>query len=151
MIINKSFLTLFVVFVDQMTKRLALHYSFTHGVYSVMNNIFKVKVCWNPGFSFGVGSSFYTWVLKFIIFAVCIGVFISWYKSKNKLETFMYSLILGGGISNLIDRFLYNAVLDFISLTIFGISFPIFNIADILITVGIILMLWKEAPSYRKK
>ncbi|WP_187440053.1 signal peptidase II [Candidatus Cytomitobacter primus] len=139
-------MTLFIVFIDQMTKRLALHHSFQHGVYSFCSFL-KVQIRWNYGLSFSICSSFYTWVLKFIIISACLILLNLWYKVKNKFETVSYSLILGGGISNLIDRFLYNAVLDFISVNIAGISFPVFNIADIAITIGVAMLVWKNVSS----
>lgn len=138
--INKSFITLFIVFIDQVTKRIALHY-FKSGPY-YMASFAKISVCWNSGVSFSMCSSFYTWVLKLAVVSMCIILFRLWQKSRNKMEIAAYSLILGGGVSNLIDRFVYDAVLDFISLRIFGFYMPIFNIADIAITLGLTLILW---------
>ncbi len=145
---NKNFITLFIVFIDQATKRLA-HYSVSNGTY-LISSFLKIKVCWNSGLSFGVGGSLYTWVLKLAVFTVCVHMFMMWRQVKNRFDTIVYSLILGGGISNLLDRFFYNSVLDFISIDAFGISFPVFNVADICISLGVLLMLSRHLPLYRK-
>jgi len=66
----------------------------------------------------------------------------TWVKAKSKLDVIAWGLIVGGGISNLFDRWLFGAVLDFIYLSYKEISFPwIFNLADIAITIGAILLM----------
>ena len=50
-------------------------------------------------------------------------------------------MLLGGILGNLSDRILFGYVKDFISLYIFGYSFPVFNIADICIVVGVIILI----------
>ena len=57
---------------------------------------------------------------------------------------FSFSLIIGGAIGNLIDRFSYNAVLDFIDLHYKNFHWFTFNLADIFITLGIILLICKS-------
>ena len=59
----------------------------------------------------------------------------------RKIEIIGYSLLLGGAIGNLIDRIVYGYVIDFLDFYIFKYDFPIFNVADIGIVVGIILLL----------
>ena len=59
----------------------------------------------------------------------------------SNLSIISYSLIIGGIIGNLIDRIFLNHVIDFLSFNIFGYYFPIFNIADICIVCGILLLL----------
>lgn len=59
---------------------------------------------------------------------------------KTKKYDILFGVILGGIIGNLIDRVFRGYVVDYLETFIFGISFPIFNLADICITLGIILM-----------
>ena len=59
---------------------------------------------------------------------------------KTKKYDILFGVILGGIIGNLIDRVFRGYVIDYLETFIFGISFPIFNLADICITLGIILM-----------
>ena len=82
------------------------------------------------------------------IILVCVSVitllFISKYlKSENnisKLSTVSYGILIGGIFGNLLDRLFRGYVIDFLNFNIFGYNFPVFNIADTLIVVGVILM-----------
>ena len=58
--------------------------------------------------------------------------------SKNIIG---FSLLLAGSIGNLFDRIVYGYVIDFIDVYIFGYDYPIFNLADSFIVIGIILLL----------
>ena len=49
-------------------------------------------------------------------------------------------MVIGGIVGNLVDRILYGAVIDYLSFDFFGYSFPIFNIADIGITIGFLIL-----------
>ena len=64
-------------------------------------------------------------------------------KNKdNKLYVFSSMLIVSGALGNLIDRIFRGYVIDFISFTLFNREMAIFNIADTLITFGIIMYIW---------
>ncbi len=63
-----------------------------------------------------------------------------WIILYKKVYSIPYILILSGGISNIIDRFIYQAVVDFIHIWIF----PVFNIADIYIMIGVLVWLTQE-------
>lgn len=65
------------------------------------------------------------------------------YLSKNKKDItidFTYGLLFGGILGNLFDRIIRGVVIDYVSLNLFGYNFPIFNLADLMITIGVILM-----------
>ena len=58
---------------------------------------------------------------------------------KNKLEKIAYAFILGGALGNFLNRFIYGYVVDFIDIKIFGYDYPIFNLADLFIVIGVII------------
>lgn len=71
--------------------------------------------------------------MAFIVYIFCTG------KTAHPLTDWGYCLVLSGGIGNLIDRIFYGEVVDFICLDF--INFPVFNVADICVTVGTALVL----------
>ena len=80
----------------------------------------------------------------FILIGVLVIFYIFNYLIKDKistLEKISYIFLTGGIIGNLIDRIIYGYVVDYLRFIIFGYNFPIFNLADICITIGVILLI----------
>ena len=125
-----------VVVIDQITKfaitsKLALSESIT-----IINNFFYFTFIKNFGIGFGLlNNPASRWIL-ILITIVIIGIILYYYKElpKKYLPIISTSLILGGAIGNLIDRFLFGFVIDFIDFRIW----PAFNIADSAVTIGVI-------------
>jgi len=140
----------------------------------VIGDFFKITFIENPGMAFGFnpGSDFKLWISIFSIIA-SVGLFIYLYSSKNSSLSLRIALalILGGAIGNLIDRAFYGLIydyapvfygkvvdfldFDFFNFTIFGRNYdrwPIFNIADASVTVGVlILILFYKRPKEEEK
>ena len=90
-----------------------------------------LEVSCNFGFAFGLGEA--SWPI--LLFAlVLVGYF--FFKEKQKFLIFSLSLIIGGGIANLVDRLVIGCVRDFINIMVF----PSFNLADSAITIGVFLI-----------
>jgi signal peptidase II len=127
-------------FFDRITKMYALaHYLQAH---SIINNYLSFVTEFNQGSSWGILSGdgcIQKGILMlaplFLIAIVCI-----LYGNKNPFAT---SLIMAGGLSNLYDRIVYDGVIDFILLSFGHLSFPLFNGADMYISLGIILLLYQ--------
>ncbi|KJV83678.1 signal peptidase (SPase) II family protein [Orientia tsutsugamushi str. UT76] len=99
---------------------------------------FKISYVWNYGISFGIFNYYYDISNNFFlivntIIVLCICYLIT--KAKKLLQFNAYMLIIIGGTSNIIDRMLYGAVFDFIDIYLI-----IFNLADLYIFVGTILL-----------
>lgn len=100
----------------------------------------------------GVAFSFLEGRMSFIvIMTVVILLLLVVYLTKRnlcRLEKVAYGLVLGGAIGNLLNRVMNGYVIDFIDVHIFSYHYPIFNLADTFIVVGIVLilfdMMWKE-------
>ena len=69
---------------------------------------------------------------------------------ETKIKSFFLMIIIGGSLGNLFDRVYYRAVPDFFDLNYNGYHWFIFNVADIFITIGIILLILTELISYKK-
>ena len=106
---------------------------------------------WNSGIAFGLLSfddQLYYNLITIIIIIITIIVYFFAFKSKD-LERMGFSMILGGSLGNIFDRLYYSAVIDFIDININNIHWFIFNIADIFISVGVIMLILLEL--FRKK
>jgi len=133
---------------------------------SVIGNFFKITFIENPGMAFGLQIGGKLFLSLFTIFATILLIFFL-YKNRNEglLLRISLSFILGGAIGNLIDRvfygkiydyapYFYGKVVDFLhfdfpNFTIFGktiYSWPIFNVADVFVTIGFLMILF----GYRK-
>ena len=77
-----------------------------------------------------------------VIVVVFVIVYLQKYGQKERMLGVSLSLVLGGAIGNFIDRVFRGEVVDFIDVKIFTYDYPIFNIADSALVIGVILMVW---------
>lgn len=103
---------------------------------------FNWIMVWNPGVSFGMFQGHATiWPLVVITVAIS-AVFMVWLlKSNSKFESAALAMVIGGALGNLVDRFRFGAVADFIDLYIGDWHFPAFNLADSAITIGVAMLI----------
>tara|TARA_B100002051_G_C16480476_1_gene507802 strand:- start:103 stop:597 length:495 start_codon:yes stop_codon:yes gene_type:complete len=108
-----------------------------------LNNFLNFDLLWNTGIGFGLMSSnsplFYN-LISIIIALVIIFLIIIGIKS-DKFDKTVFSVIIGGGLGNFYDRIYYKAVPDFIDLHYNDFHWFTFNVADVFISVGIIIYL----------
>lgn len=132
------------VFLDQITKYLAIIYLKNFPSVIIFKNWLDFTYVENTGVAFG---SFKGYKYLFIILSISafFAILIYIYKNKNKLtklDQILYILIAAGAIGNCIDRIIHSFVVDFIHSPIGGIyDFPVFNIADIYISISCILLI----------
>jgi signal peptidase II len=103
----------------------------------IIENIFHITYIENPGAAFGILAN--QRMLFLILTAVIVGVMIYLYCSlsnKKSLTAISLGIVVSGAIGNFIDRFMQGTVTDFLDFRIW----PIFNIADIAICVGLALI-----------
>jgi signal peptidase II len=135
-----SWVPFFIIAIDQMTKRAAAKWGAENLV--EWTSFLQGKTVWNKGISFGMLSdAYYNLMVYSLVWVGILLVMVAWMRSKNKLDTIGWGLVVGGGISNLWDRWIFGAVLDFISFHINDWYFPIFNVADIAISIGAIILM----------
>ena len=110
-----------------------------------INNFINLDLVWNTGIGFGLLSFETNLIYNIITFVICVVILILFYASitSEKSEKLIFSIIIGGAIGNLYDRLFYKAVPDFIDLHYNSFHWFTFNVADIFITIGIIIFLIK--------
>lgn len=130
---------LFLV-VDRLTKIWASGYTVGTDITSSFLGIFHFRLLHNTGGAWSLfdDSTTALGVLSLAICAVLLVMFALRFKKCGKIETVGYAMVVAGGIGNVIDRFLLGYVVDFICADF--ISFPIFNVADIGVTCGFVLL-----------
>jgi len=126
------FLSLGIIFIDQLTKFLA----------------FKFGYIINYGVAFSIGSDIAGSIKNLIILLFLAYLFFTYMKSWKLQKNIAELVIFSSGISNLFDRFCYGGVIDFISFTInissIELITPVFNIADIIISLGVAWIVWRD-------
>jgi len=129
-----------IVLLDQITKIL-ISTSIVYGdSVSILGNILRFTYIKNPGMAFGIQVGNRVFFTAFALIAsIVILVYLFRLKPENFLPRFALASILGGAIGNLIDRLAYKEVIDFIDIRI--IRWPVFNIADVAVTLGMILLI----------
>lgn len=140
---NKVYLTsVLVLLIDQIVKLLIKTNMNLNEEISIIPNFFSIQYLKNTGAAFSILEN--QTILLAITSIICISVIIYYLKKEENLTTAMYlsfGLVLGGILGNLIDRIFYQGVIDFLSFQIFNYNFPVFNIADIGITIGVLLLI----------
>ena len=130
------------IIVDQLTKFLVVKYMTLGQSISVIVNFLYITSHRNEGAAWGILQG--KMIFFYVVTLVVIGLVILWIRKldikKEKLLVIALSLILGGALGNFIDRVMYQHVVDFINTYIFGYDFPIFNIADSALCIGVFLM-----------
>lgn len=110
-----------------------------------LNNFFEVTLVWNKGVSYGLfPQQSYAGQLIIIFFSFIICVWIAKFitNSDIRYRSLTLILILAGASSNMIDRLIYGAVADFFHFEIATYSWYVFNIADIYIVSGLLILIY---------
>ena len=136
-----SIIILAIFFLDRFTKNIIIS-DFSERSYYV-NDFLNFNLIWNTGIGFGIlsfNSNLYYNLITFLILFVIIFLVIMSFKSDN-YDKIIFSIIIGGALGNFYDRIIFKAVPDFIDLHYKSFHWFTFNIADIFISVGLVLML----------
>jgi signal peptidase II len=144
----RFFLTaLFIVGADQYVKHLIRAAMRLYQSIPVIHGVFNITYIENFGIAFGLTgqgeNSIKRWILCFVILAAAAMIIFYWFKYNRKKFMFDVSLglILGGAIGNLIDRVLRGSVTDFLEVGYKNLTWPVFNVADSSVSVGVALFI----------
>ena len=132
---------LIIFFLDRYTKLLILD-NFSENTY-YLNDYINLDLIWNIGIGFGffsTTSSIIYNLITVLILSIIVFLFISMIKAEY-LDKIIYSTIIGGALGNFYDRVIFMAVPDFIDLHFNNFHWFVFNVADIFISLGIIVFI----------
>ncbi len=129
--------------IDQITKFITRKYLAPKGSVPVIKNFFSFTYVENQGGAWGALSGKYWFFIIITIFA--LGVLGYLFKDFDIKNNCLYSiglcLLIAGTIGNFIDRLVFKFVTDFLDFNFFGYNFPVFNVADICLTCGVIAII----------
>jgi signal peptidase II len=137
-----------VVLADQITKQIIMASLALHESIVVIGNFFNITHVLNPGGAFGFFATQSDMVRKlvFLVLSSVVALFILWfYKRVAGTHVFLswgLALIFGGAVGNLIDRFRFGHVVDFLDFYIGTAHWPAFNVADSAISVGMAVLIY---------
>ena len=135
---------LIIFFLDRYTKFLILD-NFSENTY-YLNDFINLDLIWNIGIGFGFLStdSFLIYNLITLLIGFVILILFYFLVLSEKIDKLIYSVIIGGALGNFYDRLVYNAVPDFIDLHYENFHWFTFNVADIFITIGILIFILRS-------
>ena len=139
------FLILFLFFLDRIVKYKILNISENDSrIY--INDFINIDLVWNTGIGFGLLSSnsslLYNLMSLIIGSVIIILIYVGLMSEKS--DKLIYSIIIGGALGNFYDRLSYKAVPDFIDIHYSNFHWFTFNVADIFISIGIIVFIIKS-------
>ena len=146
-IIINILIVLIIFFLDRVSKIYIINLAELENSLEIyINSYLNLYLIWNKGIAFGLFSFDESFIYNFVtilILGILLIIIILIFKSET-YKSYFYTIILGGALGNLFDRFYYSAVPDFIDLHINNFHWFIFNIADIFITLGVICLIYVE-------
>ena len=157
--LNRSFYSnLSIIFLIFITDRISKIYvvnlsdqSYTRDLYS--SKFLNINLIWNEGIAFGLFSfdqnNLYN--ILTVIISIIIVIIFKMIIESNGIKKYSLIMIFGGALGNLFDRIYYRAVPDFIDFHVEEFHWFVFNVADIFITVGVIIMILFEIVFNNKK
>ena len=135
-------LSILVIIIDQISKLIVVKNMNIGEEIILIKKFFSLMYVTNTGAAFSILENSTSLII--IISLFCTALIVSLMqreKNMTKLKKFSFIILIGGMISNLIDRVFYKNVIDFLSFNLINYKFPVFNIADIGITIGVLIYL----------
>ena len=134
-------LAISIFIIDQLSKSIISTYLKLNQSIEVIKDFFYLRYINNTGASWGILSN--SRILLIILSLIAIIILIRYMYSfkETKLNYIGFGFLLGGILGNLSDRLLHGYVKDFLDFIIFNYDFPVFNIADIFIVLGVIILI----------
>ncbi|PGN85382.1 lipoprotein signal peptidase LspA [Bacillus cereus] len=135
-------IALFVIAIDQISKWLIVKNMELGTSIPIIDNVLYITSHRNRGAAWGIlENKMWFFYIITVVFVVFIVFYMKKYAKTDRLLGISLSLILGGAIGNFIDRVFRQEVVDFIHVYIFSYNYPVFNIADSALCIGVVLII----------
>jgi len=139
-------ITIPVIILDQITKLFVQAHMALYESIAIIPNYLDITYTQNPGAAFSMLADAPPWVRKAFLLtmacaAICVLLVIIVRAESVSLTSVSCALILGGATGNLIDRAIRGRVIDFMRAHYYDLNYPIFNVADSAISIGVVLIL----------
>ena len=150
-------IALAIVLTDQATKAIIVRNMRLGQSLPIVPGYFDLTFVLNPGAAFSLLATLPERIRNpfFILISVAAAVLIIVYHARHlvghRLATVSLGLILGGAVGNLIDRIRYGVVVDFLDAHVHQYHWPVFNVADSAISVGVTLLLLEMLLEWRRE
>ena len=152
--ISKEFISIFLIFLfDRLTKLYVIIKTENNlDQYLFRSKYLNFQLIWNEGIAFGLLSFNDNFIYNIITLLILIIIvyLIRMLLHSTKIEKIAFILVIGGAFGNFIDRLIYKSVPDFIDFHYDNFHWFIFNVADIFISLGIIILIINQV-FYEKK
>ena len=158
---NKKILIIAIITlaVDQITKVIASNLLKLNNSFKIIKSFFYLTLCHNDGAAWSIMSDYPIILVIISLIALVIIYHFTFCFKKNVRNNIAFGFLIGGLVGNLIDRLIFGYVRDFLDFIIFGYDYPVFNVADIAIVIGVILIVFSiikgddvnEASGRRKR
>ena len=137
--------TCFLILLDQLSKNFIVRHFTLGESKEIITNFFSISSHRNRGAAWGIlqDSRIFFLIITILFIAVLSYYLFKQKETLNGFDKLTFALIYGGSIGNFIDRLTRHEVVDFLDFRIFGYDFPIFNLADCFICVGVVFLLFK--------
>lgn len=138
-----AFMSVFLIMSDLITKLLVDFNLNLMETEPVIMNFLSITKVYNTGASWNILSEIRGGRIILIIITILVLISLLFYQKNFKLNNrnaLAFSLLYSGIVGNLIDRIFYGYVIDFLDFNIMNYDFPVFNLADICIVIGIFLI-----------
>ncbi len=146
-----TLLLVFIVALDVATKMVVQRTLVLYDPVPVLGNVFRLTYIYNPGAAFGLHLGDYSRYIFLTLTVVAVIVLFLWYRATpwhDRLRLVAIAAVTGGALGNMIDRVRSSrGVVDFLDIGVGHVRWPVFNVADIAVTVGAVLLalsLWTE-------